>query len=132
MSFLLDTDICSAHLKVPGLLTGRFLQYMGRLHVSTITLSELYDWALRAHASPKRLLGLDDLLNDVAVLDVDLTVARKYGELQAAFRDVGQQAPEMDLLIGSTALIHGLTLVTHNVQDFANIPGLHIVDWLES
>jgi tRNA(fMet)-specific endonuclease VapC len=36
----------------------------------------------------------------------------------------------MDLLIGSTALIHGLTLVTHNVQDFVNIPGLHIVDWL--
>ncbi len=48
MNFLLDTDICSAHLKVPGLLTGRFLQYMGRLHVSTITMSELYDWALRA------------------------------------------------------------------------------------
>jgi hypothetical protein len=40
MSFLLDTDTCSAHLKVPGFLTGRFLQYMGRLHVSTITMSE--------------------------------------------------------------------------------------------
>jgi tRNA(fMet)-specific endonuclease VapC len=46
MSFLLDTDICSAHLKTPGLLTGRLLQYMGRLHVSAITMSELYDWAL--------------------------------------------------------------------------------------
>jgi tRNA(fMet)-specific endonuclease VapC len=130
MSFLLDTDTCSAHLKVPGHLTGRFLQYMGRLHVSTITMSELYDWALRAHASPKRLLGVNDLLNDLTVLDVDLSVARKYGELQAGFRDVGQPAPEMDLLIGSTALIHGLTLVTHNVQDFVNIRGLHIVDWL--
>ncbi len=130
MSFLLDTGICSAHLKVPDLQTGRFLQYMGRLHVSTITMSELYDWALRAHASPRRLLGVNDLLNDVTVLGVDLAVARTYGELQAAFRDVGQPAPEMDLLIGSTALIHGLTLVTHNVQDFANIPGLHIVDWL--
>jgi tRNA(fMet)-specific endonuclease VapC len=130
MSFLLDTDTYSAHLKVPGLLTGRFLQYMGRLHVSTITMSELYDWALQARASPKRLLGVNDLLNDLTVLDVDLAVARKYGELQAGFRDVGQPAPEMDLLIGSTALIHGLTLVTHNVQDFVNIPGLHIVDWL--
>ena len=130
MSFLLDTDICSAHLKVPGLLTGRFLQYMGRLHVSAITMSDLYDWALRAHASPKRLRGVNDLLNDVTVLDVDLAVALKYGEIQAAFRDVGQPAPAMDLLIGSTALIHGLTMVTHNVQVFANIPGLHIVDWL--
>jgi tRNA(fMet)-specific endonuclease VapC len=50
--------------------------------------------------------------------------------IQAHFRDIGQPAPELDLLIGSTALIHGLTLVTHNVQDFAVIPGLHIVAWL--
>jgi tRNA(fMet)-specific endonuclease VapC len=73
---------------------------------------------------------VNNILDDLTVLDVDLPVARKYGEFQAAFRDVGQPAPEMDLLIGSTALIHGLTLVTHKVQDFVNIPSLHIVDWL--
>jgi tRNA(fMet)-specific endonuclease VapC len=130
MSFLLDTDICSVHLKAPGILANRFLQYMGRLNVSAITMSELYDWALRTHASPRRLLGIGDLLNDVTVLDVDLAIARKYGELQASFRDIGQPAPELDLLIASTALIHGLTLVTHNVQDFVHIPSLQIVDWL--
>jgi tRNA(fMet)-specific endonuclease VapC len=130
MSFLLDTDICSSHLRTPGLLTSRFIQYMGRLHVSVITMSELYDWALRAQASPRRLQGIDVLLKDVTVLDVDLTIARKYGELQAHFRDIGQPTPEFDLFIGSTALIHGLTVVTHNVQDFMRIPGLHIVDWL--
>lgn len=130
MSFLLDTDTCSAHLKVPGLLTGRFVQYMGRLHVSTITMGELYDWALRARASPKRLVSVDDLLNDVTVLDVDLVVARKYGELQAAFRDGGQPAPKLDLFIASTALVHNLTVVTHNTADFMNVPGLSIVDWL--
>ncbi len=70
MSFLIDTDICSANIKAPGLLTGRFLQYMGRLHVFAITVSELYDWALRALASPRRLLGVGDLLNDVTVLDM--------------------------------------------------------------
>jgi predicted nucleic acid-binding protein len=36
----------------------------------------------------------------------------------------------MDLLIGSTALVHGLTLVTHNVADYANVPGLTVMDWL--
>ena len=110
MSFLIDTDTCSAYLKGHAVVFNRFLQYMGRLHVSTITMSELFDWALRTHASPKRLLDVNNLLNDVTVLNVDLTVARKYGELQAAFRDVGQPAPEMDLLIGSTALVHGLTV----------------------
>lgn len=130
MSFLIDTDTCSAYLKGRGVVLGRFLQYTGRLHVSTVTMAELFDWALRAHASPRRLLSIDALLKEVAVLDTDLSIARRYGELQARFRDIGQPAPEMDLFIASTALMHGLTLVTHNVQDFARIPGLHVIDWL--
>lgn len=130
MSFLVDTDTCSAYLKGNRVILNRFLQYMGRIHISIITMGELYDWALRARASPKRLLSIGGLLKEATVLDADLSIARKYGEHQARFRDIGQPAPELDLLIASTALIHDLTLVTHNVQDFADIPGLHIIDWL--
>ena len=32
--------------------------------------------------------------------------------------------------IASTALTHRLVLVTHNVADYANVPGLTVVDWL--
>jgi tRNA(fMet)-specific endonuclease VapC len=130
MSFLLDTDTCSAHLKQKGNLTHRFLQYMGRLHMSVVTLGELFTWALRAKASPQRLQSLLDLLNDVQVLDVTGPVARKFGEVRAALLDAGWPVPEMDLLIASTALVHNLTVVTHNTQDYANIPGLNLDDWL--
>jgi tRNA(fMet)-specific endonuclease VapC len=47
MSFLLDSDICSAHLRRPGLLFHRFMQHAGRLWISTITLSDLYTWAYK-------------------------------------------------------------------------------------
>jgi predicted nucleic acid-binding protein len=130
MSFLIVTDTCSAYLKGQSVVMNRFLQYTGRLHVSVVTMGELYDWAPRARASPKRPLSIGDLLKDVTVINIELAVARKYGELQAAFLDAGQPASELDLLIASTALTHGLSVVTHNVQDFINIPGLHIVDWL--
>jgi len=36
-----------------------------------------------------------------------------------------------DLMIGVSAIVHGVTLVTHNVKDFVNIPGLQIEDWLK-
>src|SRR5437588_6580864 len=45
MSFLLDTNICSAYLKYPGALTHRFHQHGGRLYVTTLVLGELYTWA---------------------------------------------------------------------------------------
>jgi tRNA(fMet)-specific endonuclease VapC len=38
--------------------------------------------------------------------------------------------PTADLLIAATAVHHGLTLVTHNIRDYANVPGLAIEDWL--
>lgn len=33
-------------------------------------------------------------------------------------------------MIASVALLHNLTLVTHNTADFRNIPGLRLEDWL--
>lgn len=110
----------------------RFTQYGGRLHVSVITVGELYTWALRASASPKRLTALLDLLKDVTLHDVTADVGRKFGELRAGLLDAGQGTPDIDLLIGATALVHGFTLVTHNVQDFLHLPGLRVEDWLSS
>jgi len=129
MSFSLDTDTCSAHLK-SGALAHRLVQYAGRLHISSITLGELYTWVLRAKAPPRRTQMLLDLLNDVAVLDVTPEVARRFGEVHARLLDSGQSVPRMDLLIGVTALVHGFTVVTHNTQHFSRIPGLSLDDWL--
>ncbi|HEY1375939.1 MAG TPA: type II toxin-antitoxin system VapC family toxin [Gemmataceae bacterium] len=130
MSFLIDTDTCSTHLKQKGNLTHRFLQYLGRLHVSVITVGELYTWALRSKAPPRRLQDLQDFLNDVQVLEVTEPVARRFGEVRAALFDAGMSVPEMDLMIAATALVHNLTVVTHNQQDYRNVPGLPLDDWL--
>jgi predicted nucleic acid-binding protein len=114
MSFLLDTDICSAHLKGVGAVTGRLLQYTGRLHVSVVTTAELYTWAFRSNAPPRRYAALVDLFDDVVVLDLDRAVAQTFGRLRAALLDGGRSTPSMDLLIAATAIENGLTLVTHN------------------
>lgn len=44
----------------------------------------------------------------------------------------GMSVPTADLMIASAALVHGLTLVTHNTADFQSIPGLRLDDWLSS
>jgi tRNA(fMet)-specific endonuclease VapC len=41
---------------------------------------------------------------------------------------IGSEVP--DMLNAATALVHGLTLVTHNTADYANVPGLTLEDWL--
>ncbi|HEV3448777.1 MAG TPA: type II toxin-antitoxin system VapC family toxin, partial [Gemmataceae bacterium] len=113
MSFLLDTNICSAQMKADARVQARFIQYGGRLHISTVTLGELFAWAGRAKASPKRLQTLLDLLREVVVLPVDETTARKFGDARAWQLDHGHTSPDLDLLNAAVALCRGLTVVTH-------------------
>lgn len=60
MSYLLDTNILSAHLRRPSGLQHRFVQHSGRLYTSSVALAELYDWAYRrpdpAHLTPRERL----------------------------------------------------------------------------
>jgi len=130
MSFLLDTDTCSAYLKNNRTVQNRFLQYGGRLHVSVITVGELFSGVLSVRASSRLLPGLLAMLKDMSILDANYDVAYTFGVIRAPLIDRGVSAPGMDLMIAATALVHNLTLVTHNTQDFAHVPGLSLVDWL--
>jgi tRNA(fMet)-specific endonuclease VapC len=130
MIFLLDTDICSAHMRRPSRLAHRFIQYTGGLAIPTIVLAELHAGAHK-HPNPAKLLALiADLRQEVLVIDFDEACAEQFGQIRGSFLQQGIQFGRMDLLIASVALIHNLTLVTHNTADFKNVPGLRLDDWL--
>jgi tRNA(fMet)-specific endonuclease VapC len=86
-------------------------------------------WALRAKAPRSRLQGVQDLMASAGIIEINLAVAEKYGELRAMLLDQGKDPGQMDLLNAATALVHNMTMVTHNVADYALIPGLTIEDW---
>lgn len=130
MSFLLDTNICSAHIRRPAGLAHRFMQYSGMLWMPSIVLGELYAGAHLLDEPARILAAIADLRRDVAVLVYDERCAEEFGRLRGILRRLGVAANPVDLMVAAVALVHGLTLVTHNVRDFANIPGLHVVDWL--
>jgi tRNA(fMet)-specific endonuclease VapC len=130
LSFLLDSDICSAYLKNNPRVGNRVLQYGGRLCVSVITTGELYTWALRAKASPKRMTKVIDFIGLVTILQVDHAVAHRFGLIHAAMLDASLRRPAKEPMNAATALVHGLTMVTHNTRDYADVPALSLADWL--
>jgi tRNA(fMet)-specific endonuclease VapC len=130
MTHLLDTNICSAHMRRPAGLAHRFFQYAGGLAISTVVLAELYAGAYKKQNPAKLLASIADLLQDVAVLDFDSACAERFGKLQGDFLRQGITVPVADLMIASGALVHDLTLVTHNTADYQSIPGLRLDDWL--
>ncbi len=131
MSHLLDTNICSAHLKRPSGLMHRFVQHSGGLYIPTVVLGELYAWAYR-RPDPTSLIDKieHDLLQDVVVLGYDDSCAKEFGRLRGILLQRGLPTSRLDTMIAAVALVHNLTLVTHNTADFQNIPGLRMEDWL--
>jgi hypothetical protein len=57
------------------------------------------------------------------IVPVDVPVARR-----AAALHVPDPAPIRDALIGATALVRGMAVVTRNVPDFARFPDLEVVN----
>jgi tRNA(fMet)-specific endonuclease VapC len=130
MSHLLDSNICSAHFRRPGGLAHRFIQYGGGLFVPTVVLGELYAGAYHLGNPAPLLQKITDLLDDVQLLDFDHECAKQFGKDRGSLLKQGISVPTADLMIASVALVHNLTLVTNNMADFRNIPGLRLVDWL--
>lgn len=131
MNFLLDTDTCSAHLKRPAGLMHRFVQHSGGLAIPTVVLAELYTWAFQRKNPLPVIQRIEaDLLTSVAVLDFDSDCAKTFGTIRGRLLQQGISVSRMDLMIASVALVHNLTLVTHNTADYRHIPGLRLDDWL--
>jgi tRNA(fMet)-specific endonuclease VapC len=78
------------------------------------------------------LNAIEQLLHhEVSIIDFDRDCAKQFGSVRVELRRHGIEVNTTDLMIASVALVHDLTLVTHNVSDFKNIPDLHVVDWLK-
>lgn len=110
-------------MRRPAKLAHRFIQYQGLLAVSSVTLGELYAGAYK-HSQWTRILGLiTDLRIQIQVLDFDAVCAETFGQIRGTLLQQRISGSTTDLMFASAALVHDLTMVTHNTKDYQNIPG---------
>jgi len=117
-------------MRRPAGLAHRFTQYSGAIAISSVTLAELYAGAYHRPQPGKLLALIADLLRDVDIFDFDSACAEEFGKVRGGLMRQGIQVATPDLMIASVALVHDLTLVTHNTADFQHSPGLRLDDWL--
>lgn len=129
--YLLDTNVISETRKLrPEARVMRFLDKAEpeELRLSVLTLGELrkgVETRRRVDASGATLLArwVDELEMRFArqTVPIDGRVARLWGEWSAV-----RSRPVVDTLLAATAAVHGLTLVTRNEKDVADLP----VEWM--
>lgn len=96
--------------------------------ISIITLIELEGGVHRKPTkSAIRRARLDAFLTGMIVLEFGRAIAVEYGQI---VERCGYSRPRiLDRLIAATAIVHDLTLVTINGDDFRQIPGLKLEVW---
>ena len=124
MSHLLDTNICAAHFRRPAGLAHRFMQYGGGLFLPTVVLAELV--CRGVHTSPTRppCSRRSAIFSRTSTsCPSTRTVRSEFGKVRGGMLQRGIAVPvAIDLMIASVALVHDLTLVTHNTADFRTSP----------
>ena len=138
MSYLLDTNVLSETSKpVVNAGVSKFLSDAeeDELYLSVVTLAELHYGIQRLTTGAKRtrleLWFARELLRrfEGRIFLMDGMAAAEWGVIMARGERMGQPVNEMDAWIAATATIHGMTLVTRNVTDFAAHQGKLLNPW---
>ena len=103
-------------------------------YISSVTIAEI---AYGANLLPvgRRRLAIEEWLEDLEhefedrILSVDTHVGRIFGRIMAATKQQGLTIQITDGFIASTAIHHGLSVVTRNVKHFEPTGVLIINPW---
>ncbi|KRB23681.1 MULTISPECIES: type II toxin-antitoxin system VapC family toxin [Mesorhizobium] len=132
MRFMLDTNVISDMIRNPAGKAASAMVREGDAAVCTsiVVASELRYGCARK-GSAKLLKKVEDLLAEIPVLPLDVSVDAEYGALRAELEAADQPIGHNDLFIAAHACVLGTTLVTANVGKFARIRKLKVENWLE-
>jgi tRNA(fMet)-specific endonuclease VapC len=139
MMFILDTDTLTLLLQGHERVTARRAQATEEVVLSVITRIEVlqgrFAFVLKAEdgetllRAQHRLAENEQDLEHFIVLDIDAASAAEFDRLRQnkKLKKIGRS----DLLIASITLAKRATLVSRNLKDFRQVPGLQVENWAD-
>ena len=131
MRYLLDTNIVSDLVRNPQGRVAQHIRKIGEVQVCTsiIVAAELRYGAAEKQ-SPRLTAQLEAVLSALEILPWQEPADITYGVLRSHLEKAGRPIGGNDKLIAAQALTLGLTLVTDNEREFAQVKDLRRENWL--
>lgn len=132
--YLLDTNICIFLLRGKYEIDKKINRVgLDNCYISEITVAELkYGAELgRRQGLHHRVQDLDEFISSIHVMPIT-EVLDLFASEKVRLRLAGTPAEDnFDLLIGCTAIMHKMVMVTENLKDFKNFSGIELENWIE-
>ena len=131
MVWALDTNACIRVLNNTSAALVKRMRGTDPAHIAlcSVVKAELLYGARKSSRRADNLRLLDRFFMPLTSLPFDDACAEQYGVIRTELETAGTPIGPNDLMIAATALANDATLVTHNLQEFARVPGLRLEDW---
>lgn len=128
---LLDTNICIYIISAkPAAVLERFKRYrLGEIGICSVVAAELA-FGVAKSGSARNRKALEMFLAPLTLLPFDERAAWAYGDLRSDLERRGTPIGSLDTMIAAHALSKQATLITNNTREFAQVPGLHVENWV--
>ena len=130
MQYLLDTNICVFFLR-GKLNLNEIIKEKGieNCFISELTVFELKFGAENSDNPKKSHRAVNKFIQGLTVIPI-YGIVEYYAEEKKRLRKNGTPMhDEFDLIIGITAVVNNLTLITDNIKDFKHIKKLNTENW---
>ncbi|BAZ21017.1 PIN domain protein [Kalymmatonema gypsitolerans NIES-4073] len=130
MTYLLDTDTCIYWLKDRYSVREKVRQVgWNQISICIITVAELYYSVYNSNRVTENLARAEQFIQNLPVIPLNDNALRRFGELKAELRRLGQPIADFDLLIASVAVTGNYILITNNTRHYDRITGLQLENW---
>ena len=129
-TLILDTniiiDFMRGNKEVVNRLRGLNEKYA--LATTDVSVFELYKGAYKSKSREKNLTIVKGLIDNLLLISADKGSMEVAAKISVDLEKKGRTIDIRDLFIGSICLANSCKLLTRNVKDFENIPGLGIIE----
>ena len=128
LGYLTDTDwiIHALHGNAAVIQRLEELTHEG-IGISIVTTAELYQGVFYSDDPEGNELLLQEFISGYDVVQLDDEICRLFARERGRLKAEGNIIADLDILIGCTAIRHGLTLLSNNRRHFERLQGLNII-----
>ena len=134
--YMLDTNIIIFSMRHPdSACAAELTNHLGKdVCISAVTFAELVYGIENSSRPEQNRTAVQIMLSGIRISPFDMAAAENFGLLLAERKRKGsyQPAHDRDRMIAAHARSRGDTLVTDNIKDFQDVPGLTVTTWREA
>lgn len=73
---------------------------------------------------------MEEFSDKIEILPI-LACLKVYGKEKARLKSIGKTIGDLDLFIGSTAIVNDMIMVTRNIREFERLDKITIENWID-